>query len=417
MGIVSAKEDGTNRRDVYVPAHVQGMAHLSFLSPDRQSVLLVEMDQNHVWTPCRVVPINGSSPGRLVGPSGAGCTFAAWSRDGKSIYLTSNAGGTNHIWRQRFPDGQPEQITSGPTEEEGIALAPDGRSLVTAVALRNRSLWVHDESDEHEVSLEGSAIDAKFTADGKTLVYKVVNSLGSYPLPGELRVADVATQRSESLSARFKTIDYDISRDGQRIVMEATDAEGRSRLWLARIDRALPPQQIANVEGHQPRFAPDGEILFRRDEGAATYVYRVRPDGSSARKVIQQPIPLLGDVSPDGRFIVGWTTAPASNAAAVQFFSLDGGPSIASGGWWTWSPGGRTAIVSAADATWSYVVTLQPGEPFTGMPANGLRSEDDVARLPGARKVAAQIVPGVAPDVYAFYRTTTQRNLYRIPIR
>jgi hypothetical protein len=43
------------------------------------------------------------------------------------MYFTANPGGVNHIWRQRFPDGQPEQITSGPTEEEGMAMAPDGR--------------------------------------------------------------------------------------------------------------------------------------------------------------------------------------------------------------------------------------------------------------------------------------------------
>jgi len=33
--------------------------------------------------------------------------------------------------------GGPEQVTPGPTEEEGIAMAPDGRSFVTAVTLSN----------------------------------------------------------------------------------------------------------------------------------------------------------------------------------------------------------------------------------------------------------------------------------------
>jgi serine/threonine protein kinase/Tol biopolymer transport system component len=417
MAIVSAAENGADRRDLYVPAHVQGMAHLSYASPDRQSVLLVEMDQNHVWMPCRVVPMNGSSPGRLVGPAGAGCTFGAWSPDGKWIYLTSNAGGTNHIWRQRFPDGRPEQITSGPTEEEGIAISHDGRSLVTAVALRGASLWIHDEEDERQVSLEGSAVDAKFTADGRKLVYKVVSSLGSYPRPGELRVFDIATQRSTSLSPGFKTIDYDISSDGQHVVLEAADRDSRSHLWVARIDGELPPQQIANVEGHQPRFARDGDIFFRRAEGAATFVYRVRVDGTAAHKVIDQPIPLLGEVSPDGRFIVGWTNRPGSDASAVQFFPIDGGSPIASGGWWSWSPGGRSAVISSADGTWAYVAPLQPGEPFSRLAAGAPHSEKDISRLPGARKVAAPIVPGPSPDIYAFYRTTTQRNLYRIPIR
>jgi hypothetical protein len=64
------------------------------------------------------------------------------------MYFSSEAGGLYHIWRQRFPDGQPQQVTSGPTEEEGLAMAPDGRSFVTAVALENVSVWVHDARGE-----------------------------------------------------------------------------------------------------------------------------------------------------------------------------------------------------------------------------------------------------------------------------
>jgi Tol biopolymer transport system component len=77
------------------------MAHRSYLSPDGKWVLLVQMDGDHLWEPCRLVPADGSSPGRQVGPPGGGCTFGAWSPDGKWMYLTSNAVGTNHIWRQR----------------------------------------------------------------------------------------------------------------------------------------------------------------------------------------------------------------------------------------------------------------------------------------------------------------------------
>src|SRR5580704_10742548 len=98
--------------DVYLPPDEPGMAHRSYLSPDGKSVLLVEMDNDHLWLPCRVVPTDGSSPGRPVGPPGGGCTFGAWSPNGQWMYLTSNAVGDNHIWRQPFPDGRPEQITS-----------------------------------------------------------------------------------------------------------------------------------------------------------------------------------------------------------------------------------------------------------------------------------------------------------------
>jgi Tol biopolymer transport system component len=421
MVVVAADEGRSGQRDVYVPAHEQGMAHLSYLSPDRRSVLLVEMDENHAWTPCRVVPLDGSGPGRLIGPPGAACTFGAWSRDGKWIYFTSNAGGTNHIWRQRLPDGEPEQITLGPTEEEGIALAPDGRSLVTAVALSSTSLWLHDGSGERQISVEGNAVDAKFTPDGKTLLYKVVNSLGTYPLPGELRVANLETGRSEVMLPGFQVIDYDVSADGQHVVMEAADGDGTLRLWLARLDGSVPRGQIPNVEGRQPRFAPDGDILFRRSDGAATFVYRVRPDGTGMRKAIEQAIPLLGDVSPDGRFIGGWTTLPGSESSMAQLFPLNGGAPLPVAAFISWSRSSSGGTVSFSIGTIadgrSYVVPLRPGEMLPPMPAAGLRSEDDVARLPGARRVDALTVPGPSPDVYAFHRTTTQRNLYRIPLR
>jgi hypothetical protein len=53
-------------------------------------------------------------------------------------------GGSTHIWRQRFPSEKPEQLTSGPTGEEGIAMAPDGRSLITSVGSTERATYVHD---------------------------------------------------------------------------------------------------------------------------------------------------------------------------------------------------------------------------------------------------------------------------------
>ena len=45
------------------------------------------------------------------------------------MYFSSNAGGEYHIWRQRYPDGTPEQITFGPTEQEGTAITSDGKHV------------------------------------------------------------------------------------------------------------------------------------------------------------------------------------------------------------------------------------------------------------------------------------------------
>src|SRR6202041_4184269 len=114
-------------------------------------------------TQCRVVPFDGNGHEHLVGPKNTVCKSGAWSPDGKWVYLSVDTGGAFHIWRQRFPDGPPEQVTSGPTEEEGIAMAPDGRSFITAVAVESNSLWVHDAKGERQISLEGNGLNPKFT--------------------------------------------------------------------------------------------------------------------------------------------------------------------------------------------------------------------------------------------------------------
>ena len=151
MGVVTATENRSDHRTIYFPRDVRAMVHLSYASPDRKWALVVEMDP--VWQPCRVIPLDGSSDGHQVGPQGQ-CTAAAWSPDGKWMYFGAELEGNHHLWRQRFPKGEPEQITSGPTEEAGVAVAPDGRSLITSIGMRQSAVWIHDAQGERAISSE-----------------------------------------------------------------------------------------------------------------------------------------------------------------------------------------------------------------------------------------------------------------------
>jgi len=417
MGIVASQENRMGARAVYFPDIVPGMAHRSYLSADGKWVLLVEMDQDHIWLPCRLVPMDGSSQGRYVGPLGGGCTVAAWTPDGKWMYFTSDRGGVNHIWRQRFPDGRPERVTSGPTEEEGIAMVPDGRSFVTAVAVQNTSLWVHDAKGERQVSLEGNGYNPKFTPDGKKLCYTVVkkaaNQFAWYRNPGELRVADLESGRSEPLVPGLPVLEYDISSDGRLVVMSTTDGEGKPRLWVMPFDRSSPPVQIPNVEGASPKFGAGDDIFFRHLDGTSVFVYRVHPDGTELRKAFSAPVFLTYPVSPDGRWIVAWAPIGGSGPPSMQAFPLNGGTPIQLGNFIfvSWPMDGRSVLMSR------YLIPLKPGEALPLIPAGGFRSPDEVSRLPGAHLIdAVGVVPGPSAGVYAFYKTTVQRNLYRIPI-
>ncbi len=60
------------------------------------------------------------------------------------------------------------------------------------------------------------------------------NEFDLYRDPGELWVADLESGRSEPLVRGLQALDYDISADGQQVVMETMDLEGKPRLWVAR---------------------------------------------------------------------------------------------------------------------------------------------------------------------------------------
>jgi hypothetical protein len=119
---------------------------------------------------------------------------------------------------------------------------------------------------------------------------------------------------------------------------------------------------------------------------------------------------------------MGWSPLSSGDGGGQQAFSLTGQRSVAIANHidWHWSPRGDSFSISGGPfgAGHSYIIPLRAGEALPPVPAGGFASEQDVARLPGARKIDAwTAVPGASPDVYAFYRGTTQRNLYRIPVR
>jgi serine/threonine protein kinase len=430
MKIVAAGESRAGQRDVYVPMPSGAMAHRSFPSPDGRWALVSEMTDRGLWMPCRAVPIDGSSTGQPVGPPGAPCWFGAWSPDGKWIYVNSAAGGTFHIWRQRFAEngtlGEPEQVTSGPTEEQGLTMAPDGRSFITAVGFSQSAVWLHDANGDRQISLEGYSTRPRFTRDGKQLLY----ARSVTPDSSELWIADLDAGRTEPLLRGFPIVEsaFDISPDGREIVAEALDAAGKHRLWLAPIDRHSAPRQIPGVEGDGPLFAPNGDVVFRSREGSYGFAYSVHPDGNGLHKVLEFPVINTLGISPDGKWLIVYSRPTEGETGATVALPLGGGLPVrllTGSKTLIWSGDGRALTVSSAGLTLyssrglrsSYIVPLPPGRVLPEVPPSGL-SDTDLAAIPGARVIdVPEIAVGPNADVYAFARETVQRNLYRIPVK
>jgi Tol biopolymer transport system component len=428
MGVVTAMADRSQQRTVYFPQDTRGMVHLSYVSPDRAWVLVLEM--NPVWQPCRVVPIDGSSSGYQVGPKGS-CTSAAWSPDGKWMYFGVEVNGSRHLWRQPFPDGQPEQITFGPTEEDGVAVAPDGRSLITSVGTRQSALWIHDGRGDRPLSSQGYVSHPTwthmpgtmpvFSRDGKAIFYLRSESPGG---PTELWRADVISGQSEKALPGIVMSEFDLSDAANEVLYSVQPTGKPSQLWLAALDRRSAPRLISSSGGDSPYFGPDGRIVYRSFDGTHYYVEQINRDGSAQAKVVSYPIGNVLSMSPDRRWITTAGTIPGFGGGTFAVPIAGGDPRRICGGCpVTWSLDGKTLYLSVqrsslADRGKTRAVPLPSGEMLPKLPPSGMRALDEPELFPGSYLIDADaIAPGPNESIYAYVKTTMHRNLFRIALR
>jgi len=423
MAVVTATSTRADSRDVYVPPRERGMAHRSALSPDHKWVLIAEMDNNG-WLPCRLVPFDGSSSGRRVGPQDAACTYVGWSPDQKWMFFSSDKGGRFHIWRQRYRDGDPEQLTSGATEEEGIAVAPDGSSLITSVGLRESTIWVRDREGERQVSSEGFAQNPLFSPDGKKLYYLTQpHGVSGEFVSGELWVVDLATNRSQRLLPDTLVTGYDVSLDGSEVAYSVRDESGRSRLWLASLDFKFPPREFASSENEdEPRWDRANHIYFRAAEGKLNFLYRMNADGGGRAKVIADPILEFFAVSPDGRWAAVGETIGENPTAPVLAASLDGGAPVTVCEAFcvpSWTPDGKTfAVINySMGGTKTYVLPVSQATGLPALPPAGISAPDVLHSMKEANAMAGTVTLGPIPGLSATEREEVHRNLYRIPLQ
>jgi Tol biopolymer transport system component len=425
MGIVTATEGRAESRDIYFPSHERAMAHFSYASPDRESVLLVEMDRTPEWQPCRLVPLAGGSPGRQVGPTGQ-CTSAGWSPDGRWMYFAATVDGTSHLWRQRFPDGRPEQITFGPTEEEGIAVAPDGRSLITSIGQRQNTLWIHDGSTERAISSEGYVSgpqdeDAapRLSADG-TRAYCMMRP-DATSSTFELYTVNIASGKADRLFPGVVVKDFDISRDDLEVVY-STIEKGEKQIWIAPLDHRSSPRLVTR-SGDHVSFGANGEVVFRQLDERVNYLARVNTDGSGRQRI--SPIAVIDKqvVSPDGEWVVAATAEEGKDASRhVLAIPIHGGVAqticqercLA-----RWSADGRMFyldIVTGAMRGKTVAIPVPAGRTLPVVPDAVADRSDEWATAAGARVIegSTSAQPGI--DRFVFVKTNVQRNLFRIPI-
>ena len=187
------------------------------------------------------------------------------------------------------------------------------------------------DGNARQISLEGYANHPKFTPDGNRLLYLSGKTASG---PKELWMAELDTGRNEPVLPGFRLnenesrrVPYDISPDGQRVVVEVSDAQGRNRLWLAPLDRRPTPRQIPNVEGDGRCSSPTRKSSFAERKGTtASHM------GPHRRHGAMEAIRSLGhqyrQISRDGKWLVVHARPSEERFGGTLALPLGGGPPI-----------------------------------------------------------------------------------------
>jgi DNA-binding winged helix-turn-helix (wHTH) protein/Tol biopolymer transport system component len=412
MGIATSADDRSGHREIYLPAHERAMAHYSYVSPDRKSVLVVEMDRAGDWQRCRLIPFDGHSGGEQVGPLGR-CHSAAWSPDGKWMYFAADVAGHSHLWRQRYPRGEAEQITFGPTEEEGVAAAADGKSLVTSLGIPRQAIWIHDASGERRITIESSAYAPWFSPDAQRLYFLAADNSGQ---PDSLWRLDIQRGQRDAVLPGLALKGYDISSDEKQVVF-AVDHEGEPQVWVAPLDRDGPPKLL--VRGaDEPAFDGSGHVFFRMLGDKANYLYRMNVEGTSSQRVLDSPILDFHSVAPNGKWAAVQTVIDGLGVTSVLGIGNETYRWFRNGWWPTrWSRDGRMLYLEVGSKSNDALsfgrtlpIPLAQGAP-PEIPALPLQSEDGLIA-----HATYGFSPGPDAGTFVFTRTERLQNIFRIPL-
>jgi Tol biopolymer transport system component len=218
---------------------------------------------------------------------------------------------------------------------------------------------------------------------------------------------------------------YDISPDGTQIVLAAKPDHGPAEIWLTSRGGADLRRLTAAGED-QPTFGPAGEIVFRQSEDHANYLFVMNADGSNRKKVMPTPIIERRSVSPDRR--LAFAVAPVNGVptTAVLAVPLNGGPVrrvCPSGCQVRWSPDGARMYITFPQMT--IAIPVPKGESIPVLPLAGVQSGVDPATIPGSELVDFALVkgsptndvaPGLETGTFAYARTMSHRNLFRVQL-
>ena len=140
VGVASAQTP--TKADVFTAKDMASLDRLSDprVSPDGRYVLYsvrtMDYPANRASMSLWVADLKTKMAPRRLKASDGGAANGRWSADGKAIYFTSSrAGGTEQVFKTDVTGETVTQVTAAPFDVQAYKVAPDGKTIVVAMAV------------------------------------------------------------------------------------------------------------------------------------------------------------------------------------------------------------------------------------------------------------------------------------------
>jgi Tol biopolymer transport system component len=260
-----------------------------------------------------------------------------FSPDGRTLAFLRASDVMNDIHVVSVEGGEPRRLTVGHTETNGLAWAPDGRSLVFSPSFGRAGftgLWRVPAAGGEPKPLPFGEHAAELTIShqGRRLAYRRhQQDTDVWRLAGP-GASDAGRAPERFLSSTWLDLAPQYSPDGRRIAF-ASQRSGHYEIWTADAE-GTNQRQLTFLEHAMtvwPSWSPDGrEIAFESTKQGSWDIYVVGASGGVPRRITTDPWPRY-EINPswsrDGRFVYFTSNregdrqiwkVPAQGGAVVQ---------------------------------------------------------------------------------------------------